>query len=81
MTISRAAMAFPKSEYLRRLAAVKAEMQRRELDALVVASSANLIDTVTSAQLGASLAPLRKRCRMALRRAERHSSHTRPRAQ
>ncbi|MGY3591806.1 hypothetical protein ACVIGB_008613 [Bradyrhizobium sp. USDA 4341] len=42
MTLSRATQVFPRSEYLRRLAAVKAEMERREIDALVVTTSANI---------------------------------------
>ncbi len=42
MPIGKAPQAFPRAEYLRRLAAVKAEMARREVDALVVSSSANI---------------------------------------
>lgn len=42
MAISKGPQAFPRSEYLRRLAAVKAEMGRRDIDALVVTSSANI---------------------------------------
>lgn len=42
MTIGHAPSAFPLSEYLRRLAAVKAEMARREIDALLVRSDANI---------------------------------------
>ncbi|MDA9489702.1 M24 family metallopeptidase [Bradyrhizobium sp. CCBAU 11361] len=36
MAINKAPQAFPRTEYLRRLAAVKAEMGRRDIDALVV---------------------------------------------
>ncbi|RZN06383.1 hydrolase, partial [Bradyrhizobium genosp. SA-3] len=42
MTISRAPQVFPRAEYLRRLAAVKAEMERREIGALVVSSPSNI---------------------------------------
>lgn len=42
MSISKAPQAFPKTEYLRRLVAVKSEMARREVDALVVTSWANI---------------------------------------
>lgn len=42
MSISKAPQAFPKTEYLRRLAAVKSEMARREIEALVVTSWANI---------------------------------------
>ncbi|MFO0995431.1 MAG: Xaa-Pro peptidase family protein [Alphaproteobacteria bacterium] len=42
MAISKGPQAFPRTEYLRRLAAVKAEMARREIEALVVTSSANI---------------------------------------
>ncbi|MGW4126024.1 M24 family metallopeptidase [Nocardia sp. NPDC004711] len=42
MSISKAPQAFPRIEYLRRLAAVKAEMARRDIDALVVTSSSNI---------------------------------------
>lgn len=41
MAISKGPQAFPRSEYQRRLAAVKAEMARRGLDALVVNNSRN----------------------------------------
>ncbi|WP_024520839.1 Xaa-Pro peptidase family protein [Bradyrhizobium sp. Tv2a-2] len=42
MTISKGIQLFPRSEYLRRLAAVKAEMARREIDALVVSNPSNI---------------------------------------
>lgn len=42
MSISKAPQAFPRTEYLRRLAAVKSEMARREVEALVVTSWANI---------------------------------------
>ena len=42
MAIPKGPQAFPKSEYLRRLSAVKAEMQRREIDVLVVTVPANI---------------------------------------
>ncbi|XSC42610.1 M24 family metallopeptidase [Bradyrhizobium sp. RDT10] len=42
MTISKAPQAFPRTEYLRRLATVKSEMARRDIDALVVTSWANI---------------------------------------
>lgn len=42
MAISKGPQAFPRIEYLRRLAAVKSEMARREVDALVVTSWANV---------------------------------------
>ncbi|UFW51319.1 MULTISPECIES: M24 family metallopeptidase [Bradyrhizobium] len=42
MTISKAPQAFPREEYLRRLIAVKLEMARRDIDALVVTSWANI---------------------------------------
>lgn len=42
MAISKGPQAFPRTEYLRRLAAVKSEMARREVDALVVTSWANI---------------------------------------
>lgn len=42
MAMPRGPQAFPRSEYLQRLCAVKAEMERREVDALVVKSTANI---------------------------------------
>lgn len=42
MTISKAPPVFPRTEYLRRLAAVKAEMDRRDIDAFVVSNSSNI---------------------------------------
>lgn len=42
MTIGKAPQVFPRSEYLRRLAAVKAEMARREIDALVVNNASHI---------------------------------------
>lgn len=42
MTISKGPQVFPRTEYLRRLAAVKAEMARREVDALVVSNIRNI---------------------------------------
>ncbi|QOG21810.1 M24 family metallopeptidase [Bradyrhizobium sp. SEMIA] len=42
MAIGKAPQAFPRSEYLRRLALVKAEMARRNIDALVINSWANI---------------------------------------
>ena len=42
MAIGKGPQAFPRTEYLRRLAAVKSEMARREIDALVVNSWANI---------------------------------------
>ncbi|MGY4408316.1 ectoine hydrolase [Bradyrhizobium sp. LB7.1] len=42
MTVSKALQAFPRTEYLRRLAAVKAEMRRREIDAFFVTSPSNI---------------------------------------
>lgn len=42
MTISKGPQAFPRSEYLRRAALVKAEMARRGVDALVVNNSRNI---------------------------------------
>ncbi|QQO35546.1 aminopeptidase P family protein [Bradyrhizobium diazoefficiens] len=42
MTISKGPQAFPRSEYLRRLAAVKSEMGNREIDALFVSSPGNV---------------------------------------
>ncbi|MGE0095664.1 MAG: M24 family metallopeptidase [Alphaproteobacteria bacterium] len=42
MAIAKGPQAFPRAEYLRRLAAVKAEMAKRGIDALVVSSSANI---------------------------------------
>lgn len=41
MTISRGPQAFPRAEYLRRLNAVKVEMERREVDVLVVTNDRN----------------------------------------
>lgn len=42
MTISKGPQAFPRTEYLRRLAAVKLELAGRDLDALVVVDGANI---------------------------------------
>ncbi|APG93409.1 M24 family metallopeptidase [Sinorhizobium americanum] len=42
MAMPKGPQAFPRSEYLRRLSAVKAEMKRRGVDALVVKSTANI---------------------------------------
>lgn len=42
MAISKGPQAFPRIEYLRRLAAVKSEMARRDIDALVVSHSSNI---------------------------------------
>jgi Xaa-Pro aminopeptidase len=42
MTISKASQVFPRAEYLRRIAAVKAEMARREVNALVVNNIRNI---------------------------------------
>lgn len=42
MPITKGPQAFAKSEYLRRLAAVKSEMTRRDIDALVVTDAASI---------------------------------------
>lgn len=42
MTLDKGPQAFPRTEYLRRLDAVKAEMGRRDIDALVVSNAANI---------------------------------------
>ncbi|MER8672283.1 Xaa-Pro peptidase family protein [Mesorhizobium sp. M1156] len=42
MAMPKGPQAFPRSEYLRRLSAVKAEMQLREVDVLVVTTTANI---------------------------------------
>ncbi|WP_050399835.1 M24 family metallopeptidase [Bradyrhizobium embrapense] len=42
MSISKGPQAFPRSEYIRRISAVKAEMEHRELDALVITHWANI---------------------------------------
>lgn len=42
MTMPKASQAFPRSEYLRRLTAVKSEMERREVEVLVVTAPANI---------------------------------------
>ncbi|MER8880903.1 Xaa-Pro peptidase family protein, partial [Mesorhizobium sp. M0684] len=42
MAMAKGPQAFPRSEYLQRLSAVKAEMERRGVDALVVNSTANI---------------------------------------
>lgn len=42
MTISKAPQAFPRTEYLSRLAAVKWEMAQRNIDALVATNSSNI---------------------------------------
>ncbi|MET4518908.1 Xaa-Pro peptidase family protein [Bradyrhizobium sp. I1.7.5] len=42
MTISKGPQAFPRTEYLRRLAALKSEMEKREIEALVVNNASNI---------------------------------------
>ncbi|MBT1516663.1 Xaa-Pro peptidase family protein [Bradyrhizobium sp. SRL28] len=42
MTISKGPQAFPRAEYLRRLAAVKSEMARRDIDTLIINNSSNI---------------------------------------
>ncbi|WGR93448.1 Xaa-Pro peptidase family protein [Bradyrhizobium sp. ISRA443] len=42
MTISKGPQAFPRTEYMRRLAAVKSEMAQRNIEALVVNNSSNI---------------------------------------
>lgn len=42
MPISKGPQLFPRAEYLRRLAAVKSEMAKREVDALIVSSPSNI---------------------------------------
>ncbi|WP_392692048.1 aminopeptidase P family N-terminal domain-containing protein [Bradyrhizobium sp. RDI18] len=42
MAISKGLHAVPKAEYLRRLSAVKSEMTRRDINALVATSAANI---------------------------------------
>ncbi|MDA9460005.1 hydrolase [Bradyrhizobium sp. CCBAU 21359] len=42
MTIRKGPQAFPRTEYLRRLAAVKSQMEQRDLDALVVTDNSNI---------------------------------------
>lgn len=42
MAMPRAELVFPRSEYMRRLSAVKSEMKRREVELLVVSVSANI---------------------------------------
>ncbi|MGY3424331.1 ectoine hydrolase [Bradyrhizobium sp. F1.13.4] len=42
MAMPKSSQAFPRSEYLRRLTEVKLEMKRREIDALVVTTPANI---------------------------------------
>jgi len=42
MTISKAPQAFPRAEYMRRLAVVKSAMARRDIDALIINDPANL---------------------------------------
>ncbi|MCP1835581.1 Xaa-Pro aminopeptidase [Bradyrhizobium sp. USDA 4532] len=42
MAIAKARQAFPRTEYLRRLAAVKSDMARRDIDALVITSWGNI---------------------------------------
>jgi len=42
MAMPKAPQAFPRAEYLRRLSAVKAEMRRCEIDALVVTTQSNI---------------------------------------
>ncbi|WP_050384980.1 M24 family metallopeptidase [Bradyrhizobium pachyrhizi] len=42
MAISKAPQSFPRTEYLRRLAAVKSEMARRDITALVIPTSSNI---------------------------------------
>ncbi|MCK1575080.1 Xaa-Pro peptidase family protein [Bradyrhizobium sp. 174] len=42
MAMPKGAQVFPRSEYLRRLSAVRSEMERREVEALVVTTPANI---------------------------------------
>lgn len=56
MAISKGPPAFPRTEYLRRLAAVKSEMAHRNIDALVVNNSANII-YLTGYTAGSSYVP------------------------
>ncbi|WFU62624.1 M24 family metallopeptidase [Bradyrhizobium brasilense] len=42
MAISKGPQAFPRTEFLRRLAAAKSEMKRREIDALIVSDTYNI---------------------------------------
>ncbi|AMA60011.1 M24 family metallopeptidase [Bradyrhizobium sp. CCGE-LA001] len=42
MAMVKAPQAFPRTEYLQRLAAVKREMERRDIDALMITSPANI---------------------------------------
>lgn len=42
MAMPKAPQAFPRTEYLRRIAAVKAEMEKREIDVLMVTSPASI---------------------------------------
>ena len=42
MAIGKGPQAFPRSEYLRRLALVKAEMARRDIDALIISDTHNI---------------------------------------
>lgn len=42
MSMPKGSQAFPRSEYLRRVSAVKAEMEQRQVDALVVTTPANI---------------------------------------
>ncbi|WP_441258672.1 aminopeptidase P family N-terminal domain-containing protein [Bradyrhizobium sp. 521_C7_N1_3] len=42
MTVSKGLQAFPRTEYLRRLAALKPEMRRREIDVFFVTSPCNI---------------------------------------
>lgn len=52
MTISRGPQAFPRSEYLRRLAAVKFEMARREIDTLIYLTKTTTYMTGYTARSG-----------------------------
>ncbi|TIU37469.1 MAG: aminopeptidase P family protein, partial [Mesorhizobium sp.] len=42
MTIPKGVQAFPRTEYLRRLSAVKAEMEGRDVDVLLVLDASNI---------------------------------------
>ncbi|MBB4233308.1 M24 family metallopeptidase [Rhizobium mongolense] len=42
MTMPKAAQVFPRSEFLRRLAAVKAEMEQKDIDVLIITNIANI---------------------------------------
>ncbi|WP_407189990.1 aminopeptidase P family N-terminal domain-containing protein [Bradyrhizobium centrosematis] len=55
MTLTKGPQAFPRSEYLRRVAAVKSEMARLNVEALFVSNPGNL--TYLTGFLGRSSAP------------------------